>query len=155
MPHKPNGPGRIRILLVVAAAVAMVGCGVSTEAVQDALPPQPTVSVPPTEAPTTTTVPSTTPPTSRTPTTEAPTTSGAPDVTGGTGGTLPGEVKDAFMRECTQGAGAPTCECIWGELEGDLSVTDLLEAGTQGSLPPDLQKKIVAATTRCLVGGGN
>ncbi|MBS1848331.1 MAG: hypothetical protein JST73_08645 [Actinobacteria bacterium] len=143
-----------RAVAVVTAVLLLGGCGASTSAVVKALPPKPTQRAT-TVAPTTTE-----PPTTEAPSTDAPTSSealppastdpSAPPTSGGSG-SLPAEAQGAFMRECQSGGQpAATCDCIWNAIKGDLDIDTLLNAGSSGSLPPDLEKKIIDATMGCV-----
>jgi hypothetical protein len=141
------------IVALIALIVGVAGCGVSTGVVTDALPARTTLASTTTEAPTTTGAPTTT---ETTTTTVAPsTTEAAPDSTAGGGtGSLPAEARATFMNECQSGGqDEATCTCIWNAIEGELDVDALMEAGSSGSLPPDLQKKIVDATMGCMFNG--
>lgn len=159
------------IVALVAVVMLLAGCGVSADTVVDALPDRPgtatTVAPSTTATPGATAVPSTTDepsPTDEPSTTEArgttttePTVTTTPDSTtpgtGGSAGSLPAEARDAFMNECTSGGQTrSTCDCIWGSIEGELDVNSLMEAGSSGSLPPDLQQKIIDATMSCMFG---
>ena len=139
------------VLVVVALAA---GCGVSTQAVRAGLPA--TTAAPTSTAPSTTAAPTTTEASSTTqasttlPDTLLPPLSTEPPSTGGTSGTLPPEIKSQFMTSCVDG-GAPSsvCTCIWDKIKSELSVQQLLDAGNNGSLPADLEKKVIDAATAC------
>lgn len=137
------------------------GCGASTSTVASKLPssttaPAKKAAASTTQAPTTApeiTAPETTEPDVTVPDLTLPPDSNTtvPGTTpGGGSGTLPSNVKDAFMQSCSQGAGAKTCECVWGKIEHELSIEALMEAGSTGSVPADLQQKIIDATTSCM-----
>ncbi len=146
-------PKRASFIVVAALVVALAGCGVDADTVADALPDQTaptTVDSTTTEAPSTTAESTTTEaPTTTDPSTTAPATT--PPSTGG--GAIPEEARVAFMTEC-QAGGQPeeSCACIWDAIAGDLDVETLMEAGSSGTVPPELQEKIVDATMECLLG---
>lgn len=153
-------PTRFAPAVPVLAALALVlvaaGCGVSSDAVLEALPATTAVTVPETtSAPDTTAAPDTTsaPDTTAAPdTTDAPATS-PPATTGGGGGSgnLPEQARQAFMESCQSGGQATTmCTCIWDAIESQIDMGELLSAGSTGTIPPDLQQKIVEATMGCL-----
>ncbi len=137
------------------------GCGASTSTVASKLPSSTTatsnkIAASTTQAPTTApeiTAPEDTEPDITVPDLTMPpeTDDSVPNTTtGGGSGTLPPNVKDAFMQSCSQGAGQATCECVWGKIEHELSIEALMEAGSSGSVPADLQQKIIDATTSCM-----
>lgn len=149
----------VPIVATVALVVLVVaGCGVSTEAVTEALPARTTDAPTTTEAPTTTTETTTTTEnattTSAAPTTTEPAPGSTTPPTGGGTGSLPAEARAAFMGECQSGGQSEaTCGCIWDAIEGELDIDSLMEAGSSGSLPPDLQQKIIEATMGCMFSG--
>lgn len=162
---KPRRVAPFRSLVALVAVTALlVGCGVDVDTVAGKLPQgsgetATTTAAPTTKAPGTSAAPATSEPeTSATtpPDTEPPETIVPPSTTSGGGGTgsLPAVAKEAFMRQCESGGQpAATCECIWGALEKQISIEDLMGAGSNGSLPADLQQKIVEATMQCLSVG--
>ena len=139
--------GAIAAIVLVAG---LAGCGASSDAVLEALPPRTTVATTP--APTTTVEATTT--TDATTTTEAPTTTAAPDTTEpspGGSGSLPAAAREAFMESCQNGGpSAETCECIWSSIEDDIDIGDLMSAGSTGTLPADLEKKVREAAIGCI-----
>lgn len=143
-------PAAAGMLVAAALFVAVVtGCGVSTDAVVDALPQATTTEAP---APTTT-VADTAPETTLGAPSSAPSTTGGadPSTTLGGSGALPGEAKDAFMQSCTAGGQDDgTCECVWNAIESELDVDTLMAAGSTETLPDELEEKIVQAMMDCM-----
>ncbi len=145
--HRPTVRTLTGTILTVAVLVAVTaGCGVSADAVLDALPASTTVA---------TTVPDTTAPETTVPdsTTDAPTTTldDAPTTTGGGSGSLPAEAKEVFMESCTEGADAGVCECVWDAIEDELDIETLMAAGSTETVPPALEQKIVEAMMGCML----
>lgn len=151
-----NRPTLRRLTGAVFAAVCLVtvtaGCGVSTDAVLDALGGQTTTTAP---APASTTTPPTTVAPDTTPSTAAPSTttgSGSPSTTSGSTA-LPAEAKDAFMQSCTAGGqNDEACACVWDAIEDELDIDTLLAAGSGDTLPAELEQKIVQAMMGCMLG---
>ncbi|HET8931330.1 MAG TPA: hypothetical protein VFN21_11785 [Acidimicrobiales bacterium] len=146
------------VAIVALAALVVTGCGVSADTVTEALPPRTTDAPATTETPASTTTEAPTTTEDATTTSEAPTTTEPSSTTTpstGGGGSLPTEARAAFMGECQSGGQSEeTCGCIWDAIEGELDVESLMEAGSSGSLPPDLQQKIVDATMGCMFSDG-
>lgn len=143
-----------RIVAAGALVAALTGCGVSTSTVSKAVPSSIQTAGPTTTAPT-----STEPPATEAPTTslDLPDSTEAPDTTAPADGsgtdTLPPEARAAFMSECqTGGQSAATCGCVWDAISGELDINTLMQAGTSGSLPADLEQKIIQAEMGCISG---
>ncbi len=152
------------IVSIVATVALAAGCGVSAEAVRDALPARPAPEVatsttvagstPTTEAESTTSTteeaPTTTEAESTTTEAESTTTGPGDDDSDDDSGNLPQEAKSAFMAECTQGAPQDACACVWRALDEQVSASDLASAGSTGTLPADVQQTVIAAMARCM-----
>lgn len=144
---------RFAVVALVSAAF-VTGCGASTSVVSAKLnkttttqEATSTVASTTTERATTTTEAQTTVPDTTAPDMSAPDSS---DPLSSPSGSLPASIKDAFMRSCENGGGPAMCECVWNKIEGELSIQALEDVGNSGTMPADLQQKIVAATTSCI-----
>ena len=150
--------------VVFTAVVCLAGCGVSASGLETM---RSKASVPTTisstsvpDRSTSTVAPDTTaaPDTSLAPgTTAAPDTSLAPDTTLDTGsGNWPTSAENQFLSSCEKGqATAPVCECTLRAVEPQVTVQQLAEAGSTGTLPPNIQDKIVQAASECAQDPGS
>ena len=134
---------RAAAVITVVAAMSLVGCGASTGAVKsDTKKSSTTAAAATTEAPTTSEAPDTT---------EESTTTDAPATTSGSSGEWPEAAKQKFLESCEGGDDSKTaiCECALRAIEPQISVSQLFDAGSTGTLPDDVQKKITEAATEC------
>ncbi len=141
-------PRRAMAVLVAAVVFAVAGCGASSSGVKATDSTTVATSASTTVEDTTTTVDETTTTEKETTTTErrSPTTANSSDG-------WPEAAKTEFMKSCTSGSDAmkPTCECVLRGIEPLISVADLLDAGTTGSLPADMESMIEDYAKKCAV----
>lgn len=146
MTNSASRSSRLRAAAAITAiaAFSLVGCGASTGAVKSDAKKSSTTAA----APTTTEAPATT---EATTTTEEPATTAAPETTTGSSGDWPEAAKQKFLESCEGGdaSKAAMCECALRAIEPQISVSQLFDAGSTGTLPDDIQKKITDAATEC------
>lgn len=145
------GARRAMVALLAVATLTLASCGASSTAVKAVDTTAAKADTTTTVEESSTTVEETTTTVEETTTTDAPATTAA---TGSSGDEWPTAAKESFMKSCSGGgdsAMVPICECVLRGAQDKISVADLMDIGTKGSLPSDVQAIITDFAKKCAV----